>query len=319
MVRLALVAAALASLAAKGRVVRVEAEPATVVEVPGGKFVMGVSETDLLDAEAACLQLHGQHRNSMSPRCAQYTGMLGEMLAREVHVGAFAIDRHEVTVAEYRECVHAGECAIDPLVEGDERHVENDALPVVNVTWGEARAMCAWRGGRLPTEAEWEKAARGDDGRRWPWGDRDRDDDWNHGQMPSAAMAAVDDLPHRSTGATQFNPTHWADPDDSDGFAYAAPPGSFRFGDGPYGTLDQAGNVAEWVVDEWTPEGYRGLGDVDPVRGADVSADVTRVVRGGSWRDPLILGWTAMRTTSNWGIQGSHRLPHVGFRCAYDR
>jgi formylglycine-generating enzyme required for sulfatase activity len=323
MVRAFVLAAALASLAAKGRVVRVEVEPPKVVEVPGGTFQMGLAPEDMDAAEAVCIRLHGEHRSNMTGRCTEYRSMAELMLLRDVHVSAFAIDRLEVTVAEYRDCVHDGECPLDPLIAGDERYVADDGLPIVNVTWDEARQLCAWRGGRLPTEAEWEKAARGDDGRRWPWGDRDHDEDFNHGQLPAEATVAVDDLEQRSRwispNQVRLNSTHWADPDDSDGFAYAAPPGSFPFGDGPYGTLDQAGNVAEWVADEWSDQGYFGLSDSNPVRGADAGADVLRVVRGGSWVDPLAFSWTYMRATMNWGIRGTERLPHVGFRCAYDR
>lgn len=321
MLRLAILAAALASVAAKGRVVRVEVEPPKVVEVPGGSFLMGLAPEDVDAAESVCLRLHGEHR--ASGRCGEYRLMAESMLARDVHVSAFAIDRLEVTVAEYRACVHAGECPLDPLVAADERHVADDALPIVNVTWDEARQMCAWKGGRLPTEAEWEKAARGDDGRRWPWGDRDHDEDFNHGKLPPEATAAIDDLEQRtrqiSPTTARVNWTEWADPDDSDGFAYAAPVGSFRFGDSPYGTLDQAGNVAEWVLDEWSPEGYATLAESEPARGATTAADVARVVRGGSWLDPLTYSWTTMRPAMNFAIRGNDRLPHVGFRCAYDR
>lgn len=319
-----LLAAAVAALAAKGRVVRVEVEPAKVVEVPGGTFLMGLDPEDVEYATAACMRLHGENLPNPRAICELHRQMSEAMEIHDVHLSSYAIDRHEVTVAEYRACVHSGECALDPLTAGDERYVADDALPIVNVTWDEARAMCAWRGGRLPTEAEWEKAARGDDGRRWPWGDPTdladdiltwKADDWNHGKMPALAMVRVDDMPGRKQGPL----TEWADADDSDGFAYAAPPGSFPFGDSPYGTLDQAGNVAEWVLDEWSPDGYQGLPTTDPVRGADTSSDRPRIVRGGSWRDPATFGWTQMRQPINLVIEGTDRMPHVGFRCAFDR
>jgi formylglycine-generating enzyme required for sulfatase activity len=308
--------------AGKGRVVRVEVEPPPVVEVPDGTFTMGLSPDDFDAAEMTCVRLHGENRAALTSYCYVYRVMSELMQAREVHLGASAIDRHEVSVAEYRACVHDSECPLDPLLVGDERHVAGDALPVVNVTWSEARQFCAWRGGRLPTEAEWEKAARGDDGRRWPWGDVDHDDDFNHGKLPAAAMVAVEDLASRNRPIGQgikINWTDWADPDDGDGFAYASPVGSFPFGDGAYGTLDQAGNVAEWVVDAWSPDGYTDLPDTDPVRGADEVGDLPRVVRGGSWLDPPVFARVYMRPSTNWKIRGSDRLPHVGFRCAYDR
>jgi formylglycine-generating enzyme required for sulfatase activity len=300
-------------------VVRVEVEPPAVVEVPAGTFLMGLDPDDVDAAVDACIRLHGENRGNGMGFCAEYQATAERTLARDVHVSAFAIDRLEVTVAAYRACVHDSRCSLDPLVSGDERYIEGDTLPIVNVTWNEARELCAWRGGRLPTEAEWEKAARGDDGRRWPWGTHPRDEDWNHGAMPSAAMAAVDDLAHRTRpGHLHF--TEWGESDDGDGFAYAAPVGSFAFGEGPYGTLDQAGNVAEWVLDEYSiDEGYDGLASSDPVRNPDAGPSVLRVIRGGSWRDPPVFGWTQMRMPINRFLQGTERMPHVGFRCAYDR
>jgi formylglycine-generating enzyme required for sulfatase activity len=296
-----------------GAVVRIERALPEIVEVPGGAFVMGMSPEDVEAFHGLCLSLHGPLRAGAF--CGEQRTMAEYMTAREVAVAGFAIDRFEVTVARYRACVLAGVCVAEPLVVGDERHLA-DALPQVNVTWDEAQAYCAWRGGRLPTEAEWEKAARGDDGRRWPWGAVPRDGDWNHGQLPAEVMTLLDDLPARQGQATV---TWYGHPDDSDGHAYAAPPGSYRWDVGPYGTHDQAGNVAEWVEDEWSFDGYLGLSWTDPARPPLLAAPTPRVVRGGSWRDPALLGQVAVRSTANLLILADSRLPHVGFRCAYDR
>jgi len=310
---------AAAAAAPRGEVVRVETAPSRTIEVEGGPFPMGITPEDAELAVSMCLALHGEHR--FRGICASYQEMLQFMLVRDVHLSPFAIDRYEVTVGEYRACVHAGACELDALLAGDERHVADDALPIVNVTWGEARGFCGWRGGRLPTEAEWEKAARGDDGRRWPWGERDRPDDFNHGKLPSEATGTVDDLEWRTPtfGSARSNYTLYGDPDDSDGYAYAAPPGALRWNEGPYGTFDQAGNVAEWVQDEYSVDqlGYYGLPDSNPVRGASSGPEVARVYRGGSWRDPQMHGWTSLRPVI--AILGTSRLPQLGFRCAYDR
>jgi formylglycine-generating enzyme len=306
-----------------GKVVRIERAPPPIVEIPGGSFQRGLTPSEIDVAESTCVALHGEYRThnvafgaTQLAFCEGYRLMLELMMSQEVHVSAFAIDRHEVTVDDYRACVIAGRCGFDPLVDGDERH-QGDRLPVVNVTWNEAQTYCAWKGGRLPTEAEWERAARGDDARRWPWGDRDRDDDWNHGQLPAAAVAAVDDMASRYRKRRHW--TLFAVPDDSDGFRYAAPPGSYRWGEGPYGTHDQAGNVAEWVEDEYSTDGYLGLPSVDPVRRSASGAKAVRVYRGGSWHEPLVHGGTAVRSAINVIVDGTERHPHIGFRCAYDR
>jgi sulfatase modifying factor 1 len=316
-----------ALMGAHGRVVRVERVQASVVEVPGGKFVMGPSQDDVDAAYSSCITLHGQNRsqipwNGTSAFCDEYREMLEAMLERDVVVSGFAIDRDEVTSDAYRACIRAGACELDPLIDNDERY-NGDGLPLVNVTWSEARTFCAWRGGRLPTEAEWERAARGDDARRWPWGDKDEPEDWNHGQLPSDAMNAVDDMPSRNgkmygSGST-LTFTFFGDPDDSDGFRYAAPAGSFPWDEGPYGTRDQAGNVAEWTADELTDDGYTDLPVANPVRNPDGSGSLKRAIRGGSWQDPLGYGQTFLRSAVNLLMAGDERYATVGFRCAYDR
>jgi formylglycine-generating enzyme required for sulfatase activity len=309
----------------QGRVVRVEREPSRTVPVEGGTFTMGLSPDDRDTLQSACQLLHGDQRSQVAfingnglGYCEEFGGMMSLMLEREVSVDAFEIDRHEVTIEDYRACVLAGSCGIDPLIDGDERY-NADGLPLVNVTWPEAKTYCAWRGGRLPTEAEWEKAARGEDARRWPWGDIERPDDWNHGALPPEATVAVDDMAGRNTIVNgRINFTDFADPDDSDGYRYAAPPGSFLWDEGAYGTHDLAGNVAEWVLDEYTLEGYDGLSTSNPARNPDGGADVARVVRGGSWRDPMLYGQSFARSAMNRFINGDQRHPHIGFRCVYE-
>ena len=177
---------------------------------------------------------------------------------------AFRIDRTEVTRAMYARCVTARRCPplpIDLAADVD--------LPVTNVNWSEARAFCAFAGGRLPTEDEWEKAARGSDGREFPWG----------GEL-DCARANWGNFENEGPCAGK-NP----------GKPVVA--GSTPQGASPFGALDMAGNVWEWVADRY---------DRDPAR---------RVVRGGSCCSYFVEPRAANRNAWDPG----HRDGDLGFRC----
>jgi formylglycine-generating enzyme len=183
-----------------GRVVRVDRESSHEVFVPRGKFKMGVSDEDATQAKKACSAAYDLDRPILQiptangggvTVCERYSDELDNMAERDVTLSAFAIDRDEASVADYRACVSAGACELDPLIDGDERYIDDDG-PMVNVTWIEARDFCHWRGGRLPTEAEWERAARGDDNRPWPWGFAERPADFNHGQPRTDVLRKID-------------------------------------------------------------------------------------------------------------------------------
>jgi formylglycine-generating enzyme required for sulfatase activity len=344
-----------------GKVVRVEAPTKREVFVPAGAFWMGVSEDDAEVVYDECKRAFASDEEQVAlgtrlgSLCDGYRLELDKMRQRPVFLSAFAIDRYEITVADFRACITAGRCNLDPLIAGDERYISNQT-PIVNVTWTEAQEYCRWRGGRLPTEAEWERAARGvsvgqdadeADARRagyevWPWcyekylacatkqgpalddclGRKcvERSKDFNHGQARSQAMRDVD----RSGISLHL----LGDPDDGDGFKFLAPPGSYPWGEGPFGTRDQAGNVAEWVADaRGTSEAFGGYAELpgctvleDDVRcinpkreGSD--RDV-RIVRGGSWRQPSFLGRANIRDPFGPIYEPNRRFSHVGFRCA---
>lgn len=175
-------------------------------------------------------------------------GDAGDLELVEVEPGLF-IGRHEVTRRAY-----AAFC----LATGREMPPgEADDHPVADVTWEEARAFCAWAGLALPREAEWERAARGPDPRRFPWGDQAGE---GLGNFCDA------DCPE------DFE---WKEADVRDGFAYTAPVGSFPAGAAPCGALDMAGNVWEWC------EGAAGRG--------------ARAARGGGWCSPRVTGQVTFR------------------------
>ena len=147
-----------------------------------------------------------------------------EKPGRTAHVKAFHIDKTETTIAQYRACIAAGACRT--LGTGHRCNwnlTDRDQLPVNCVDWGQAKAYCKWAGKRLPTEAEWEKAARGTDGRRYPWGNEEFSGREN--------LANIKDL-------IQYK----------DGYSGLAPVGSYPAGASPYGVLDMAGNVTEWTT-----------------------------------------------------------------------
>jgi formylglycine-generating enzyme len=272
----------------------------SMAAVPGGTFIMGIDEDELADAIEACKVEFGPEIGTLTCEHVARFQDAATGQAREVYVSPFQIDRREVTTGEYRRCVLAGACDLSPLVSGDVRFVRDD-LPATNVTWFDASAFCAWQGKRLPTEAEWEKAARGDDGRRWPWGNGDGQDRANRGRIIPEELRAAGLPPGALATMT----------DDSDGADGPVAPGTFRWGRSPYGAYDMAGNVAEWVQDWWSQLGYTGLSLIDP-RG--VSSGSLRVVRGGSFNDPRFFARVYYRNSHRPGT----RSIAIGFRCARD-
>jgi len=253
------------------------------VRVPGASFAMGSTPEEMVDA------LHLCKREVARLRCEERAPSLrGEGHAHTVTVSTFDIDRTEVTVRAYARCVDAGYCSAAGTSSFDERFARPD-LPVVMVLKRDAEDFCRFNGGRLPTEAEWELAARGPTRRTFPWGNLYNPRLANHGSFAS------DDL------------------DASDGFEGLAPVGSFPDGAGPYGTLDQAGNAAEWVADGFAGATRDGFGyEPTAVVNPKIAGD-RFIVRGGAASDGALWLRGAARIVT---IQ--LRSPYIGFRCAYD-
>jgi formylglycine-generating enzyme required for sulfatase activity len=307
-----------------GKILRVEVAPSDMALVPAGAFEMGYSASvvENRDALRECKEELGTLDPQYCPEDPSRPFYLfaNATPARTVVLHAFEMDRREVTVAQYRRCVAAGGCDVAPLLAGDTRFLE-DAWPIVGVTWQDAFDFCQWIGKRLPTEAEWEKSARGTDGRRWPWGSQQRSDGSNHGRVEDPALTHTHSYVlwgRRHRVEREFAP------DPSDGAEYAAPPGSLIWGESPYGVMDMAGNVSEWVQDYYwegdpassNPEagGYSDLPVISPVRLAARDRVFDRVVRGGSWLTPQIF----TRTYARGAAAANSRSPLRGFRCARD-
>ncbi|HEY4179355.1 MAG TPA: SUMF1/EgtB/PvdO family nonheme iron enzyme [Kofleriaceae bacterium] len=312
---------------ASGRVVRVEAPRRVEVLVPAGTFVQGLDSNEVQAAVEQCkLNFFGTEppqyqslNGTFTDFCTDYGEELAATSQRQVTLDAYLIDRDEVTVTDYRACIAAGACELDALVAGDERYIQA-AWPMVNVTWDEAGRYCSWRGARLPTEAEWERAARGDGNleadavqtNAWPWGEVEQANDFNHGQARAMSMRELD------RGLSPIPIKFFGDPDPTDGANILARPGSYPWGESPYGTRDQAGNVAEWTADAYSRErgnaGYQNLPQLNPRR--DGGASSLRVVRGGSWRQPTFIARSNLRDPFNIFYEPSKRYAHIGFRCA---
>ena len=215
----------------------------------------------------------------------------------EVWVETFYMDQNEVTVQEYRSCVRRGAC---PKAGPQYADFNRPRQPINGVSWFDARAYCAAQGKRLPTEAEWEKAARGVDGRTYPWGEEPAD----------CTRAVIKTEAGRSCGV-QKRGKH---PEKGRVWEVGKMPPT------QFGLYDMAGNSYEWVAD-WYSESYEscgarcaGVNPKGPCDGAErCEGHHERVVRGGSWY------WPAERATTFYRrphFPQNSPFHHFGFRCA---
>jgi formylglycine-generating enzyme required for sulfatase activity len=231
-----------------------------MVLVPEGTFLMGSTPDD---PDAA---------NDEKPQ-------------RVIYVDAFWIDKTEVSNSQYQLCRVQGVCS--PSTE-NRTMFRGEQMPVVGVNWEQAAVYCQWVGGRLPTEAEWEKAARGVDDRIFPWGS----------QFDGSRLNYCD----RNCIAD------WRDFEGDDGYRYTAPVASFVSGASPYGVQNMSGNVWEWTADWYDPLTYQsGISDNPSGPGEGQQ----RVIRGGSW---LYLGRN-VRVTRRQKELPTYGYDNIGFRC----
>ena len=234
-----------------------EKDPVEMVVVPSGPFIRGSAE--------------GEGRPDERPR-------------RKIFLDGFSIDKYEVTNRRYQKFVDETLHKPPFNVYGDGRLFETPEVadrPVVQVTWHDAVDYCFWAGKRLPTEAEWEKAAGGKEGLRYPWGDNPGDRNlanYDREWQGSKTLLDVTSMPE---------------------------------GVSPYGLFHMAGNVREWVHDWYSTEYYRISPKKNP-KGPDNG--ILKVIRGGSWHSFL----SDLRVASR-GKGGFALKTHgIGFRCARD-
>jgi formylglycine-generating enzyme required for sulfatase activity len=222
----------------------------TLVFIPAGEFLMGSSESD--------------------PNADE-----DEKPQHKVYLDGFWMDRTEITNEGYRQCAEAGKCT-EPAHSRRYGLTEYANHPILGVSWHQAVEYCTWAGRRLPSEAEWEKAARGTDGRLYPWGNDPPD-------------------------SSRLNFNHFVDD--------TTEVGSYPAGASPYGVLDMAGNVWEWVADGYTEDYYENSPDKNPSGGDSANR---RVLRGGSWNTQA----HNVRVSNRfWAFPG--RNDTDGFRCAW--
>ncbi len=226
------------------------ADGMTMLYVPGGTFRMGSAEDD--------------------PDAGD-----NEKPQHTVTLTAFWIDRTEVTNAQYKRCVEDGVCAASPYA--DDSTYNGADYPVIGVFWQNSVDYCDWAGGRLPTEAEWEYAARGPEGRKYPWGN-----DFDAGLVNSSAS--------------------------DDGYDRTAPVGAFPEGASWIGAMDMAGNVWEWVNDWYGSDYYATSPSENPIGPQNKSS---KVLRGGSWG----IEGSTLRTANRFHFLPDIRVIKYGFRC----
>jgi formylglycine-generating enzyme required for sulfatase activity len=220
-------------------------------------------------------------------------GLPNERPEHTVTLSAYYIDQFEVTAGRYQKFIESAKRNVPPTWDDEAAQTLSD-YPAVGMSWTDAAAYCKWAGRRLPTEAEWEKAARGTDGRRYPWGHMQPFVDianYNRGLWVSEAITLVP----VNSGLEGMSVRH----------------GLKEGGKSTYGLFHMAGNAAEWVADWYDRAYYQKSPDNNPTGAA---TGEKRVIRGGSWADLPI----ALRVTARFSAEPNFEDRTIGFRCAMD-
>lgn len=241
--------------------------PENMIYIPAGEFQMGCDTGN--NAGLACLA--------------------DELPLHAVKLDAFFIDKYEVTNVEYATCVSAGFCSppSDTKSRTRESYYDDPAFsnyPVIYVNWSKAETYCQWLGKRLPSEAEWEKAAKGVDQNLYPWGE----------ESPNCELANFNDV---ANSMLCFGDTNEV--------------GGYPEGASYFGVMDMAGNVWEWVNDWYSENFYGGSSYENPIND---DGSINKVLRGGGWGDNAL----SLRTFDRTYELDFNSSYNVGFRCAAD-
>lgn len=229
-----------------------------MILIPEGEFIFGSSDADV---DQLVKDFFAGSRD----------WYLNEYPAQKVYMGAYYIDKFETTVAQYQKFIKATNRPAPKYSDNEKFNGPNQ--PAVGMSWKDARDYCEWAGKRLPNEAHWEKAARGTDGRRYPWGQ-------------------------------EIDPSRANVRGKKDGFRYASEVGSFPQGQSPYGVMDMAGNVWEWMDNWYMP--YPGNQHKN-----DAYGKTMKVIRGGAWYANMDLA----RSTTRGQSPPERKHNTIGFRC----
>lgn len=265
---------------------------AVLVYIPGSSFTMGTT-TEFVDGvleQTWCLNCSSNYFVNSQPE-------------HEVYVDGYWIYQTEVTNSQFYKFIQRTGYETEAEIKGSSTinyggsfselsgatwetprgvgtNIEGlDYSPVIHVSWNDAQAYCEWAGGRLPTEAEWEKAARGTDGQRFPWGNK----------SPTSSLASYNEK------------------------GEDVPVGSYPDGASPYGVFDMAGSVWEWVFD-WYDDSYYDYSPSDNPQGPSSSSDNAKVIRGGAWNFPEYTLLTTYRDSQ----EVDYSSFYIGFRCVFD-
>jgi len=267
-----------------------------MVYIPAGKFMMGTSDA----------QIQEMLRENPNWKREWFKD---EKPVHEVYTDAFYMDEHEVTNAQYRKFVEATghrEPEGDSYVNGknqlfkpwQDQNFNNPNQPVVCVSYEDAKAYAEWVGANLPTEAQWEKAARGGlVGKKFPWGD----------EFPPRELVGN----FADEGAKKVFPNGPIITGYDDGYAYTAPVG--KFAPNSYGLYDMVGNVSEWCLDAYESDYYGRSLERNPVNNNFTNVNLRLVLRGGAWWD--YDGFGKLRCADRVCCGPAGVYPAFGFRC----